>query len=152
MMGNLRRANHRRRFSSVCTENPRSGDVSDSGTSLAEFALILPVLILILFGIIEFGIAFNRAQAVEAAAREGGRLASLGSSTQADVDARVNAALAGIPMQNAVVVSPIVPCAGRMGQSVTVTVSTVHNLSIPLVSLPALNLQSQAIFRCEAGN
>ena len=38
---------------------------------MAEFALVLPLLLILLFGIVEFGIAFNRAQAVEAAAREG---------------------------------------------------------------------------------
>ena len=80
-MGKLTCAVRRRRFLSIGTQGRYRAD-TDSGTSLAEFAIVLPVLILILFGIIEFGIAFNRAQAVEAAAREGGRIASLGSSTQ----------------------------------------------------------------------
>ncbi|MGI9598011.1 MAG: TadE/TadG family type IV pilus assembly protein [Acidimicrobiales bacterium] len=118
---------------------------------MAEFALVLPLLIIIIFGIIEFGIAFNRAQAVEAAAREGARLASISTSTPADINARVNATLAGIAMQNPVNVN-IGPggCAGREGDPVTVTVSTLHALNVPLVPLPAITLTGQAVFRCEA--
>ena len=123
----------------------------ESGAGLAEFALVLPLLIIILFGIIEFGIAFNRAQAVEAAAREGARLASISTSTQGDITARVNASLAGIPLQNPANVT-VAPggCAGREGQAVTVTVTTDHALDIPLVPLPAVTLSGQAVFRCEA--
>lgn len=123
----------------------------ERGAGLVEFALVLPVLIIILFGVIEFGIAFNRAQAVEAAAREGARLASISTTTQGDITARVDAALAGIPLQNPANVT-VAPggCAGREGQSVTVTVTTAHALNIPLVPLPVLNLSGQAVFRCEA--
>ncbi len=134
------------------TRRQMSGSIDgDRGAGLAEFALVLPILIMILFGIIEFGIAFNRAQAVEAAAREGARLASISTSTSGDITARVNAALAGIPLQNPanVAVSPG-GCAGREGQSVTVTVTTTHALNIPLIPLPVLNLSGQAVFRCEA--
>ncbi|MGB5755419.1 MAG: TadE/TadG family type IV pilus assembly protein [Acidimicrobiales bacterium] len=124
---------------------------NETGAGLAEFALVLPILILIVFGIIEFGIAFNRAQAIEAAAREGARLASISTSTQGDITARVNATLAGIPLQNPANVA-IAPggCAGREGDPVTVTVTTQHALRIPLLPLPAVNLTGQAVFRCEA--
>ena len=43
------------------------------GQALAEFALILPVLFLLIAGIIEFGRAWNIKQAVTDAAREGAR-------------------------------------------------------------------------------
>ena len=129
----------------------RSPASSERGATLAEFALVLPLLVIILFGIIEFGIAFNRAQAVEAAAREGARLASISTSTQGDINARVAASLAGIPLQNPANVT-VAPggCAGREGDPVTVTVTTDHALNIPLVPLPAVTLSGQAVFRCEA--
>lgn len=43
------------------------------GQSLVEFALILPVLLLLLLGIVEFGLAFNAHVTLVHAAREGAR-------------------------------------------------------------------------------
>lgn len=126
----------------------------ESGAGLAEFALLAPILLVILFGIIEFSIAMNRAQAMEAAAREGARLASISSSTAAEVEARVDAALVGIPMQNPVTtgINPVSdpPCAGNQGDPVTVTVTTDHVIDIPLFGNPTVTLNAQAVFRCEA--
>ncbi len=47
------------------------------GQSLVEFALVLPILLLIIVGILEFGIAFRTYQVVTNAAREGARTAVL---------------------------------------------------------------------------
>lgn len=47
------------------------------GQSLVEFALVLPLLLLIVVGILEFGIAFRTFQVVTNAAREGARTAVL---------------------------------------------------------------------------
>lgn len=131
--------------------SPVRGRDDERGSVMAEFALVLPVLLFILFGIIEFGIAFNRAQAVEAAAREGARLASLSSTTSGDVTTRVNEALTGIPLDNPVTVG-VAPggCAGREGQAVTVTVDYLHDVTIPLLFSTNVNLTGQAVFRCEA--
>jgi Flp pilus assembly protein TadG len=53
----------------------------ERGAAAVEFALVLPVLVVILLGIIDFGLAMN-AQAVTAnAAREGARTASLGGTS-----------------------------------------------------------------------
>lgn len=123
---------------------------NESGASMAEFALVLPLLIVILFSIVELGIAFNRAQAIEAAAREGARLASLQSTTAADVQARVNAALAGIPitLNGPPTITPSV-CAGRPGDAVRVRVQANHQINIPLFGAPTVTLTGDAVFRCE---
>jgi hypothetical protein len=42
---------------------------------LVEFALVLPVMALLLFGIVEFGIAFNDYQSIRQGVREGARQA-----------------------------------------------------------------------------
>jgi Flp pilus assembly protein TadG len=47
----------------------------DEGQALVEFALIVPVLMLLLVGVFEFGRAWSAHQAVTDAAREGARLA-----------------------------------------------------------------------------
>lgn len=50
----------------------------DRGAAAVEFALILPVLVLLLFGIIQYGYFFFQSTAVEAATRDASRLASIG--------------------------------------------------------------------------
>ena len=52
----------------------------DAGASAVELALVLTVLIYFLFGTIQFGIAYNRYQGLQAAAREGARIASIGGN------------------------------------------------------------------------
>lgn len=48
---------------------------TDAGQALAEFALVLPVLLLLIAGIVEFGRAFHIQQVVTDASREGARAA-----------------------------------------------------------------------------
>jgi Flp pilus assembly protein TadG len=54
-----------------------------------EMAVVLPLLLMILFGVIEFGWAFTVRQAVVSAAREGARVASLPGSTETEINTRV---------------------------------------------------------------
>ena len=62
-----------------------------SGQNLAEFALVLVMLLLLVVGICEFGRAWNLYQILANAAREGARLAALpsGFTTPAAVTAQV---------------------------------------------------------------
>jgi Flp pilus assembly protein TadG len=69
---------------------------AQSGAEIIEFALTLPLLLLVVLGIIEFGFLFQQYEVVTNAAREGARIATLptystnASATQANVTARVN--------------------------------------------------------------
>jgi Flp pilus assembly protein TadG len=67
----------------------------ERGAVAVEFALILPVLLLILIGTIQFGIVYSQYQVMEGAAREGARCAAVQAAGFADCDpvARVDAAL-----------------------------------------------------------
>ena len=47
------------------------GSSRERGASLVEFALIVPLLTLFLFGIVQFGIAYDKQQSINSAAREG---------------------------------------------------------------------------------
>jgi len=58
----------------------------DRGAAAVEFALVVPVLIVLIFGSIEFGLAVQARTMIGNAAREGVRVASLGGSV-ADVQA-----------------------------------------------------------------
>jgi Flp pilus assembly protein TadG len=65
----------------------------DSGAAAVEFALLLPVLLLVVFGIIDFGRALNAQVTLTQAAREGARLAAL---SQPNVVSRTQAAATGL--------------------------------------------------------
>jgi hypothetical protein len=68
----------------------RSRLASQRGAELIEFAVSLPVLLLIGLGIIDFGLLFRRYLVVTNAAREGARVAVLPGYGDADVVARIN--------------------------------------------------------------
>ncbi len=58
--------------------------------AVVEMAVVLPILLTILFGIIEFGWTFMVYQSITNAAREGCRVAVLEGSTDEDINARVD--------------------------------------------------------------
>ena len=131
----------------------------EQGASAVEFALVLPILVLLVFGIITFGIVFARTQGMEAAAREGARTASLGR----DVDVgRVEAAVrnTAVPFINTqddiqVAITPSPPdwCEDT-DTLVTVTVSVrnpaQYALPIPLFGDITSSYEASGTFRCEA--
>ena len=67
----------RRLSTSHCdTRTPRRG-TGDRGAALVEFGIVAPMLLLLLFGIVEFGLLFGQKLDVSQGAREGARLASV---------------------------------------------------------------------------
>lgn len=65
-------------------------DDSELGQAIVEFALVLPILVVLLFGIIEFGRLLSTVSAVTSAAREGARVAAVTSPTLQLVQTAVN--------------------------------------------------------------
>ena len=61
----------------------------ERGAELIEMALVLPLLMLILLGMIDFGFMFREMNVVTNAAREGARTGILPDYDDADIDARV---------------------------------------------------------------
>ncbi|MDA8318644.1 MAG: pilus assembly protein [Actinomycetota bacterium] len=64
----------------------------DRGATAVEFALLLPMLLLIIFGVIDFGRALNAQITLTQAAREGVRLDALGQPQSAVVSRTIQAA------------------------------------------------------------
>lgn len=58
------------------------GSTRARAAAVVEFAVVLPLLLTILFGIIEYGWVFMVRQTLQAAAREGARLAVLQTSVE----------------------------------------------------------------------
>ena len=86
------------------------------GQSTVEFALVLPVLLLIIFGIIEFGFIFNAYVSVAALAREGARYGIVKTRTIEDIKDWVMDAAAGLDK------SKLDPKPTREDGKITVTV------------------------------
>ena len=98
----------------------------DKGAELIEFALVFPLLLLVLFGIIDFGFLFQRYEAVTNAAREGARIAVLPGYAQADVQARVTQYLAAAGLTATPTLAYTAPQAVNVGGAcVTITGVTV---------------------------
>lgn len=104
---------------------------NNRGQAIVETALILPILILVLFAIMEFGQIFNQYIVVTAAAREGARVAAVSDDAAAQT-AVVNAT-ASIN-SNGLTVVIVYPEGGReQGKSVAVTVSKPIEVNTPLI-------------------
>lgn len=116
-----------------------------------EFALCLPLLLLIFFGIFQFGLLFYNYIDVTSAAREGARTASV-SRTQVDGVERAktairNATSAIDDAQATITVSP--PQPWNAGTDVTVRVSYPYTLSILGVELWGGPMETETVVRIE---
>lgn len=102
-----------------------SGRTGNSrGQAVIEFALVLPLILIILLGITEFGRAFWTLNVISQAAREGARLGAVGGS-QAEVEARVMEVLTAAsvtPASGGIVFTP--PNPADPDPTVTVDVSS----------------------------
>jgi Flp pilus assembly protein TadG len=96
----------------------------DQAAQLVEFALVLPMLLLVVLGIAEFGFIFQRYEVVTNAAREGARMAVLPGYTNADVIARVR----------------VYVTQGRVPTTATNPSIAITNVTIPVgAGLPPIN-------------
>ena len=95
---------------------------SRPGQGLVEFALLLPILLLLLMGILEFARAWNIRHVVTDAAREGARNLVVRDMTTAEVEALVSASLASAGLNPANATITAIPCAGGACVSPTIRV------------------------------
>lgn len=130
---------------------------NEKGQGLVEFALVLPLLLLLLLGIIQFGIIFSSQIAITNAAREGARVAAVGANN-GEIRDRINSSIGGhifLPqLEDANIVYP----ASNLveGDEVTVTISGVQLkliVPVPDVFVPGsvIMLSGQASMRLEQG-
>jgi Flp pilus assembly pilin Flp len=62
----------------------------DRGAATVEFALVAPILLIIMLGVIEFGRAFERVHAIVGISRESANLAARGTSLQQSAQVAMN--------------------------------------------------------------
>jgi Flp pilus assembly protein TadG len=79
---------------------------NDHGAELIEFAVALPILLLVVAGIVDFAFLFQRYEVVTNAAREGARVGLLPDYDTTDVQNRVNSYLAASGLTDASAPAP----------------------------------------------
>lgn len=98
---------------------------SRRGAVLVEFALVAPLFLTLIVGVIEIGRAIDVVQILTNASREGARVASFETTSQTStVTSAVNLYLSNRGISQAsVTISPDPPSGASVGQPVTVTVN-----------------------------
>ena len=128
---------------------------SERGSVIVEFALFLPVLLVILFGIIELGSAWYFKQVMVNASRDGARFASLYADTapsQSEIQTYVQTVLtqSGFPGNASIVVTG---AGGVPGTQVSVDITSNYQMPVLGAMVPGVDgtitLQSTTVMRHE---
>ncbi|MPZ93292.1 MAG: hypothetical protein GEU68_17055, partial [Actinobacteria bacterium] len=111
-----------------------------------EFALVVSLLLIIVFGIIAFGRVFSELEVMESAAREGARAAAVGAPDE--IVAAVNDAAAPYAVDNTPTANLVCDDAPE-GQSVTVSWNQDFEIELVLAPTVSFTRQIRGVFRCE---
>jgi len=126
------------------------------GQGLIEFALLLPILVLIIFGVLELGRAFFAFIAISNAAREGARVFTFRPdvTTVGDIQAAVNAEIGTSPLVTQANIASIQIACGSLydqvppncpkWEPIRVTVTYNHDLIFRLFFPETLTLRRSA--------
>lgn len=103
----------------------------EEGQALVEFALLAPILLLILFGIVQFGIAFRDSIALTDAVRAGARQATVSRNAPDPVSSTRSAVLAAASdLDAAKVIVTASPLPWTEGAKVTVSATYPYDINI----------------------
>ncbi len=129
----------------------------EEGAAAVEFALIVGLLAMLVFGLIEYGLAFWQVQNLRAAAREGARVAAV-RGTDPDIRSAMEAAAVG-SLSGSWTYTPSTTCDDNSdGAEVTITINNASlsgpvqeafNVSIPFLPPITLDPTLSGTFRCE---
>jgi Flp pilus assembly protein TadG len=111
--------------------SPSKGGSHQRGQALVEFALVVPILLILVLGIVDFGSALRSWMAVTNSAREGARAGAVGANCE-DIRQRAVGTSAGLLTGADVSVEN---CQGQPGTSVVVTVTHDYSFVTPLGSV-----------------
>jgi len=126
---------------------------TERGQTLVELALVLPVIILILFGTLEFGRLFHSYIVITNAAREGARLGAVGKSDE-EIVSRIREASPLYQADSRLCVIRLEPNESARSPGVPLTVEVAYDVELvtPIFSsiLPnPVTLKSTAVMRVE---
>lgn len=115
----------------------------DGGLAAVEFALVLPVLVALLFGIVVTGMVFIGRMQVQAASREGARAGAVASGQACDA---ARAQLSNFA-SSSVTCTELRDCA-TTGSRVQLQVT--QTVSIPVLGDRTVSLDSTSVYACQA--
>ena len=130
----------------------------EEGVAAVEFAIILPVLCLILFGVLEFGRVWSQYQVFQGAAREGARCAAVKATEFSDCDIQTEIDQAASPYawnKPAAVnivgggAAPSGCTEATRGEDVQVSWAQPLEITIPFWKNVTVTSNIKAVFRCE---
>ena len=111
-----------------------------------ELALVLPILLLLVFGMVEFGRAYNAQIALTGATREGARVMAVRNDAAAARTATIAAAPSLNPSLTAANIT-ISPATCLAGQTVLLTARYPVMLTTPLFGT-TITLTGKGVMRC----
>lgn len=100
----------------------------EHGAAAVELALVLPLLLLVVFGIIQFGIAYNAQLALSAGAREGVRALAINPGAT-DAVARTRQAAAPLAAGSVAVTTTACPASPAASDKARVTATYLYDAS-----------------------
>ena len=113
----------------------------ERGQTAVEFALVAPILIVLLLGVIQIGVAFHDYVTLTDAARAGARkaiVARFHSGTLTDAVTAVRSSASDLNQTN-LGVSVTDPAWNTPGSTVTVTATYPYSINIPLLGLSVMS-------------
>ncbi len=124
----------------------------DDGAAAVELALLLPILLIVVFGIVQFGFYYNATIELSGAAREGARSMAINKVTATATAAATAAAANSCAVAADPCTVSFMPAAADScpaGQDVTVSV-TRNNFSFNILFIPAVTVavSGKAVMRC----
>jgi Flp pilus assembly protein TadG len=120
---------------------------AEDGVVAVEFAIISTVLLLLVFGIIEFGRTYSQYEVLQGAAREGARRAAVGATSE-EVQSAVYEAADPYELTNDPAVDQL--CTqDNVGQPVTVSWDQTFEINIPFMPPASITRTIKGVFRCE---
>ncbi len=103
---------------------------SERGAVAVEFAIVAPVLVMLVLGIVEFSRAYGVQASLSAAAREGVRVMAItGNSTTAKNVAKTTASLSPALQDTDITFGAACPATPAVGTSPQVTVTITYSLT-----------------------
>jgi len=121
----------------------------ERGAAAVEFALVVPLLLLLVVGIAQFGRAYNISTTLSAAAREGARAMALQNSTTAARTAAQTAAPGLGLSAGQISVTPGTCPTSSTGSTTLVTVTITYPMTFATRLLgPPVTLRGTGVMRC----